>query len=124
MVVEFLRYLVPEDVPAALFIMQYVFAIGSATVRLAHDVQTRDVGSRRSPVRFSLVFFVRDNWLRIVAGALVMYYGIYFAGLFIPVEAATSLHLGMAVVVGATSDILWRRFERWAGKFVDHHAGS
>lgn len=124
MVMDILPYLVPKGVPVELFVMQFLFAIGAATVRLAHDVSTRDVNSRRSPVAFSMGFFVRDNALRLIAGALVIYYGIYFITLFIPVDAANALHLGMAVVVGATSDILWRKFEKWSHKFIDHHAGG
>lgn len=111
---EFIGYLKPEDVPAALFLAQFIFAIAGATVRLVMDVKGRVKSSTDSPRTFNLGFFIKDNALRIIAGAFVMYLGLYFVSLFLPQSTNPMFRMLASVVVGAFGDIIWRAFEKWA----------
>ncbi|MCF8460486.1 MAG: hypothetical protein K9G46_07160 [Flavobacteriales bacterium] len=111
---EFIGYLKPADVPAALFLAQFIFAIGGATVRLVYDVAGRVKSSTQSPRAFHLGFFLKDNALRIIAGFWVMYGGLFFIDLFIPTDTNPMLRMLASVVVGAFGDIIWRLFEKWA----------
>lgn len=111
---ELIGYLKPDGVPAALFLAQFIFAIGGATVRLVYDVSGRVRSKVGSPREFNFGYFLRDNALRIVAGAFVMYGGLYFISLFLPTTTGPTLRMLASVVVGAFGDIIWRYFEKWA----------
>lgn len=111
---EFLSYLTPEGQPIAQFAALLVFAFVSATIMLARDARGRTVSSARSPRAWSSWFFITDNFLRVVGGAPVIYFGVYFITLVIPAGSTNVVYFAAAVVVGAFGDMLWREFEKWA----------
>jgi NAD/NADP transhydrogenase beta subunit len=111
---QFFGYLKPNGIPAALFAAQFIFAIMGATVRLVMDVANGVKNSADSPDTFHLGYFVRNNSLRIVAGAFVIYGGVYFSDLMLPTDTNEQLRMLAAVVVGAFGDVVWRAFEKWA----------
>lgn len=54
------------------FLASYFWALVGVVVSLLIDISTRKPLSSASPVTFSLSYLIRDNWLRIVTGLLVI----------------------------------------------------
>lgn len=117
-------FVVPEGVTLGLFVQQLLFAYGAATVMFIRDVQGRRVSSQRSPRGFSWRFLAVDNALRVIGGAPVIYFAVYFAELFLPADASVIMRMGASVVAGAFSDTLWRSFEKWGRDRANNAFGN
>lgn len=105
----FIRELVPEGVTPMQFAVQFFFAIVAATVILVSDVLNRDKQGTRKPVQWDWAFFARDNFLRVVAGAGMIWLLLYFTDLLIPTDSSKMLRYLAGAVVGAFSDYIWSR---------------
>lgn len=111
---DFFQELIPPGIEPVVFAVQFFFAVVAASIVLAQDVSSRNELSSRSPSKFDLWFFIKDNFLRVVAGAGVMWMLLYFTDLFIPSDSPKMFRYLASAIVGAFSDFIWKRALRWA----------
>lgn len=106
---KFLIEFIPQGIEPHIFAAQFVFACIGATLILLNDLKNRDKGSKRSPERFNIGFFLYDNLLRVAFGALVMWALLYFSALVIPEDSSNQMRYLVAAVIGAFSDLIFSR---------------
>ena len=106
---KFLIEFIPSGIEPHIFAVQFAFACIGAMLILLNDLKKRDKGSKRTPERFNLRFFLYDNLLRVGFGALVMWALLYFSALVIPEDSSNQMRYLIAAVIGAFSDFIFSR---------------
>jgi uncharacterized membrane protein len=71
-------------IPAGLFISMILFSAVGVTMALLIDSQKRDQNSTNTPVKFSFLFLIRDNWKTILLAFLAVLLTLRFAGSIFP----------------------------------------
>jgi hypothetical protein len=106
---EFLSYFTGNMDPAE-FAALCCFALIGAVIKLTMHVNSRDVNSPDTPVKFSLTFLLADNWKRILNSALLVYLFIRFPAQLIPANIYQLISGGgqflLAAIIGFCFDSL------------------
>ena len=92
------------------FVSLMFFALLGATVNLLSNVSKRDKLSPATPVDFSLVFLIRDNWKRCVSSLLLIYLFVRFMPLLLPAQVYDAIdgdvEFLLAILIGFSFDKL------------------
>ena len=106
---KFLIEFIPAGIEPHIFAVQFAFACIGAMLILLNDIKNRDKTSTRTPDRFNIRFFLYDNLIRVVFGALVMWALLYASALFVPEDLSKQMRYLLAAVIGAFSDLIFSR---------------
>lgn len=78
-------------VPSGMFLAMVAFAAIGVTMALLGDATTRDQNSASTPVKFSFLFLLKDNWKTIVLSFLAVLLTLRFAPLLFPDQFLTDV---------------------------------